>query len=98
MFRRRKGQSTLEYAVLISVIVGGLVAMQYYVKRGYEGKLKSSSDDMGEQYDPNAYHAGFTINQHSDVMQTVANGETTTKHNNDQVNSKTGDEHVDKWQ
>ena len=47
----RKAQSTLEYAALIAVVVVGLIAMQTYFKRGLEGKIKSSADDIGTQYD-----------------------------------------------
>ena len=47
----RKAQSTLEYAALIAVVVGALVAMQVYLKRGIEGKLRSNADDIGTQFD-----------------------------------------------
>lgn len=48
----KRGQSTLEYSVIIAVVVAGLVAMQLYMKRGMQGKLKQSSDDIGEQFSP----------------------------------------------
>jgi uncharacterized protein (UPF0333 family) len=48
----KKGQSTLEYALLIGVIVAGLIAMQVYLKRGYQGRLRESTDQIGEQYSP----------------------------------------------
>ncbi|MGE5309366.1 MAG: hypothetical protein ACM3OC_09795 [Deltaproteobacteria bacterium] len=99
MFRRgRKGQSTLEYAILIAVIVGGLVAMQYYVRRGYQGKLKSASDDMGEQYEPGKYTANFQINQNSQVRQTFQEGVSRTEHTADQTNTKTGTEANAAWE
>lgn len=47
---RRKGQSTLEYAVIIAVVVAGLLAMQTYMKRAVQGKLRQSTDSIGEQY------------------------------------------------
>ena len=46
----RKAQSTLEYAIIIAVVVGALVAMQVYIKRGLQGRLKQAADDMGEQF------------------------------------------------
>ena len=49
-FRRMKGQSTLEYAVLIVIIIGALLTIQVYVKRGVQGRLKSASDDIGDQF------------------------------------------------
>lgn len=52
LFKRSKGQSTLEYAVLIIVIIGALLAIQTYIKRGVQGRLKSSTDDIGDQFSP----------------------------------------------
>ncbi len=46
----RRGQSTLEYAVLVIIIVGALLTVQNYIKRGVQGRLKSSTDDIGDQY------------------------------------------------
>jgi hypothetical protein len=50
--RKIKGQSTLEYAVLIIIVIGALLTIQVYIKRGVQGRLKSATDDIGEQYSP----------------------------------------------
>ena len=50
--RRKKGQSTLEYAILIIIIIGALLSIQVYIKRGVQGRLKSATDDIGEQFSP----------------------------------------------
>jgi len=94
----RKGQSTLEYTLIIAVVVGGLLLMQHYVKRGYSGRLKSASDEMGEQYDPTTYSGNFTITQHSRAQQEVKDRETTTTQLDTQTNTKTGSETVGAWQ
>jgi len=47
---QKRGQSTLEYAVLIVVIIGALLSIQVYIKRGVQGRLKSAADDIGDQY------------------------------------------------
>lgn len=52
---KKSGQSTLEYAVVIAIVVAGLIAMQTYVKRGLQGRLRQSTDDIGEQF---SSHAG----------------------------------------
>jgi hypothetical protein len=44
---KREGQSFLEYALLIGCIAITLFAMQAYLKRGIQGVIKSSSDDLG---------------------------------------------------
>jgi len=51
--RKKIAQSTLEYAVLAVVVIGALLSIQAYLKRGIMGKMKSSTDDISaEQYDP----------------------------------------------
>jgi len=50
--KRNTGQSILEYAILIIVVIGSLVAMSLYLRRGIQGRWKSAVDDLGEQYDP----------------------------------------------
>ena len=48
----KKAQSTLEYAILIIVIIAALISIQVYIKRGVQGRLKSSADDIGDQFSP----------------------------------------------
>lgn len=38
MLDKRKGQSTVEYALIVGVIVASLIAMQTYVKRGLNAR------------------------------------------------------------
>ena len=52
MIAFRKGQSVIEFTVLLVIVIGVFIAMQFYVKRGIQGRWKSSLDDFGEQYDP----------------------------------------------
>lgn len=68
MFNKQKGQSTLEYALIIAVVVAGLFAMQIYMKRGIEGKLRTSTDDIGGQFEAGnstvysaSNHTGTTV-------------------------------------
>lgn len=93
----RKGQSTLEYALIIAVVVAGLLLMQYYVKRGYAGRLKTASDDMGEQYDPTVYSGYFNTVQSSRVAQTVLDRTSRTEHLDAQISTKIGNETVNAW-
>ena len=48
----KRGQSVLEYTILVVIVIAGLVTMQYYMKRGVQGRWKESVDGLGEQYDP----------------------------------------------
>lgn len=64
LLRLRKGQNTLEYALLIAAVVAGVIAMQYYVKRGFQGKVKDSSDQIGEQFHPGQVKASwYSVNK-----------------------------------
>ena len=49
MMRRlfgRKGQSITEYAILVSIIIGALIAMQAYVKNTLSAKIKIAADGI----------------------------------------------------
>ncbi len=52
MFLRKtkKGQSILEYTLLLGIVVAGILIMQHFVKRGFQGGLKDSADKMGDQF------------------------------------------------
>ncbi len=58
---RKKGQSILEYSIMLAVVIAVLLIMQSFVKRGYQGSLKSSADKMGEQFSA----GGTTIKEES---------------------------------
>ena len=90
----RKGQSTLEYALIIAVVVAGLLVMQNYVKRGYAGRLRQASDEMGEQYDPNDHTGSFTVTQESHTKQTVTDRVSRTEHTDDQISKREGEETI----
>jgi hypothetical protein len=57
----RKGQGTAEYAIVIGLVIAAAVAMQVYVKRGIQGKVRdlsdanvtSNNDDSGSLYGVN---------------------------------------------
>jgi cytoskeletal protein RodZ len=48
----RKGQSIVEYTLMLCVILSAILIMQVYVKRAYQGRLKQESDNVGQQYSP----------------------------------------------
>ncbi len=85
-YERTKGQSTLEYVILIGFVVAALIAMGVYMKRGVSGKLRDSTDQIGEQYDPRLTTSNYTVKsrmqQHEDLS---SKGEVTT---NIQVNTQ----------
>ena len=50
IYLNKRGQSTLEYGIIIAVIVAALITIQVYLKRGIQGRMKSAADDIGEQF------------------------------------------------
>jgi len=42
--RSKKGQNTAEYAILIGVIVAAAIAMQVYIRRGVQARMKDAVD------------------------------------------------------
>jgi uncharacterized protein (UPF0333 family) len=90
----KKGQSTLEYAIIMVVVVGALIAMQWYIKGGYQGRLRAASDDMGEQFSPTLTSGSIVTTHDSTQTDTTAlgSGDTTTAH--DASQAKTGSETI----
>ncbi len=89
----KKGQSTLEYGILIAVVVGALIAMSVYMKRGVQGKLRSSTDDIGEQFSPAATTSEYTITAESASKEVNTAGAITTTITKD-TRGRTGSETV----
>ena len=76
--RKIKGQSTLEYAVLIIIIIGALLSIQVYIKRGVQGRLKQATDDVGDQFSVGNQNYLRIVNSHSRTSDTFFNGQSTS--------------------
>jgi hypothetical protein len=65
MFRwlnKKRGQNTAEYAILIGVIVAAAIAMQIYIRRGMQSRIKDAVD-FTKTADDDAGGYLFTSNQ-----------------------------------
>ena len=95
MFRMKtKGQSTLEYVILLGFVVAALIAMGVYMKRGMQGRLRESTDQVGEQYSANNFES--TYNTTTNMIQhesRVHSGQITTNISTN-WQEKTGNETV----
>jgi len=49
--------------MIIAVVVGAILAMQFYVRRGVQGKLRESIDSVGAQYSAGNTTSTVTIEQ-----------------------------------
>lgn len=72
--RRKKGQSTLEYAILIIIIIGALLSIQVYIKRGIQGRLKGAADDIGDQFSVGNTNVISTMTTSSTERETFTRG------------------------
>jgi len=52
MKRMHQGQSTLEYAVLISVVSAACLGIAIYINRGFQGRFRRAADFIGPLYGP----------------------------------------------
>ena len=67
----RSGQSMAEYAIVLTVVIGAIVAMQLFVKRGLQGKVKDATDMVSipgapqdtKQFEPNNASSDYTVTQ-----------------------------------
>jgi len=46
MLKTKKGQNTLEYTVIVSVVAAALLAMSLYVRRAIQANLKILQDQV----------------------------------------------------
>jgi len=96
---KRKGQSTLEYGIVIAVIVAALIAMQTYIKRGVQGRLRQATDDIGEQFSPGHTTGTTTLTSTMTATETVTGGnqsETITR--SYQSQNRSADEHIKEFE
>ena len=74
--RNRKGQTILEYTVIMIIILGVVIAMRDYIKRGIQGRWKAATDDFGQQYDPQYVNSNimYATQVNSQSVVAVVNG------------------------
>jgi len=74
LIKNKKAQNTAEYAILISLVVAGIIAMQTYAQRALQARVKDASSlmttEVGDaswgmnataQYEPYYLQSNYTI-------------------------------------
>lgn len=98
----RKGQSTAEYAIVIGLVIAAAVAMQVYVKRSLQAKVKDAVDYNDPaatmltttQYEPYYMESNLTSTRTETSSQnTTAGGGITRTLTNDEAN-RTGTQNI----
>ena len=105
--RKSKGQSTAEYAILIALVVGAIIAMQVYVQRALKGRIRDAvmgymmSNTAGTgnlggtaQYEPYYLSTNFVVTRDSsDTSLLIANKQIGGVQANQQLNvRRTGEQ------
>jgi uncharacterized protein (UPF0333 family) len=98
LYMGKKGQSTLEYVILIGFVVAALIAMGIYMKRGIQGKLRESTDQVGEQYSAGETSSNYTTVSNLVQVETQSSGGGSTINYQTNKQSKSGGETVNAWQ
>lgn len=70
--RSEHGQTTLEYSILVIVILGALISMSVYMKRGVQGRWKEAVDSLGDQYDPRLSNAEIIHSIQSETLTEIS--------------------------
>jgi Flp pilus assembly pilin Flp len=82
LLNSKKAQTTAEYAILIGLVVAALLAMQTYVKRGLNAKMRDATDTYATtiglggttQYEPYYFGQTLTSGQTGSETKTLATG------------------------
>ena len=77
----KKAQNTAEYAILIALVIGAVIAMQTYVKRSWQGGVKFAVDKLKKdggtaQYEPYYLKSEYETEEaaYKDTKETQAGG------------------------
>ena len=57
----KKGQSIMEYAVTIGLVIGAITAMQLYVRSGLQARIKDLSDNAAIYIQDNVKENGTAV-------------------------------------
>jgi len=89
-----RGQGTLEYVILTGFVVAALIAMGIYMKRGFQGRLRESTDQIGGQYSAEHTASQYTTTVNLNQTENVTGGGITHTAIAENTQSKTGSETV----
>ena len=86
LMKNKRAQNTAEYAILISLVVAGIIAMQTYAQRALQSRvrgaghyLKNQTTDLGDtvQYEPYYLTTNYEVTRNLSETQVLSNTVTT---------------------
>jgi len=96
LIKNKKAQNTAEYAILISLVVAGIIAMQTYAQRALQARvrdasvfLKNATGKLGNtlQYEP--YYLSTDYNVERDEVEIQRLDDKTTRQETDTTRTRT---------
>jgi hypothetical protein len=94
---KKKGQTTLEVVILIGFVVAALIAMGVYIKRGIQGRLRDSADQIGDQYSAGNTTSIYTTKSSMEQTENIQGGGEVKTDITKNEQTKTGSETVNAW-
>ena len=83
----RKGQSVVEYAVMVAVVIAALIALNIFIKRGFMGRYRSYGEQAGTQFSFASGNTNITeVINSTREEHTYGNGVSTTNFTADRQN------------
>ena len=85
LIKNKKAQNTAEYAILISLVVAGIIAMQTYAQRALQARVRDAAQYMSQntgelgntlQYEPYYLSTNYTVVRNEDESQMLDNDTT----------------------
>ncbi len=102
----KRGQNTAEYAILIGVIVAAAIAMQIYVRRGMQARIKDAVDYSmtnpqtifnTSQYEPYYTDQSLETTSSTESSEGMEKGGAITRTIANEYTSRTGTVTVGNW-
>ena len=92
LIKNKKAQNTAEYAILISLVVAGIIAIQTYAQRALQARVKDASTLLTSQGSDPATTAGtFRLLQTRQYEPYYLNSSYTVGSNEEQSETQTND-------
>lgn len=105
LLQNKKGQNTAEYAILISLVVAGIIAMQTYAQRALQARIKDASFYMTsqgnetmvnfgktEQYEPYYLDTDYDITRDSEEKRILGTNEDKLESESNRTRAKGGEQ------
>jgi Flp pilus assembly pilin Flp len=94
LLKNKKAQNTAEYAILISLVVAGIIAMQTYAQRALQARVRDASQYLATetstiggnvQYEPYYLNTSYNVVRDEETSQFLSNTQTTSFENSDRT-------------